>query len=269
MNVFRKMMEKGPRDTAVAGLRRAVSALERKPTISAASAATHPPLDSAFSEYLGWIEYAVAGMMARGNIDAMSFALRNLPNHAPMLEIGSFCGRSTVVLAHLKEKHGIPNHLFTCDRWNFEGQQLGSPLGDSKSVTQDDYRSYVRDSFLRNARTFCRAELPYSIEASSDAFFAQWSAAERARDVFGREVKLGGRLSFCYIDGNHSYDFAKRDFENTHRFLAPGGFVLFDDSGDGSGWEVCRVVKEVLNSGDYTLISKNPNYLFQKKDVRR
>jgi hypothetical protein len=83
--------------------------------------------------------------------------------------------------------------------------------------------------------------------------------------VLGRNVQLGGAISFCYIDGNHAYEYAKRDFENCHNFLEPGGFILFDDSADGSGWDVCNVVSEVQRSGRYELVIKNPNYLFRKK----
>jgi hypothetical protein len=72
-------------------------------------------------------------------------------------------------------------------------------------------------------------------------------------------------LSFCYIDGNHSYDVATRDFLNTDRFLTPGGFIIFDDSADGSEWEVCKVIQEVIESGSYDLLAKNPNYFFQKR----
>ena len=47
--------------------------------------------------------------------------------------------------------------------------------------------------------------------------------------------------------------------------MSPGGFILFDDSGDGSGWDVCRVVREVNTLGTYDLIGHAPNYLFRKK----
>ena len=56
-------------------------------------------------------------------------------------------------------------------------------------------------------------------------------ASGRRSDVFGRSFQLGGPISFCYIDGNHTDDLAKRDFENCDRYLEKGGFVLFDDSG--------------------------------------
>jgi hypothetical protein len=83
-------------------------------------------------------------------------------------------------------------------------------------------------------------------------------------DVFGREVALGGRIGFIYIDGNHSYAGAKLDFELADECLEEGGFMLFDDSGDASGCEVCRVIEEVKATGRYELVIANPNYMFRK-----
>ena len=117
----------------------------------------------------------------------------------------------------------------------------------------------------RNVRMFSRYDMPYTIEAFSDEFFNAWSAGERRTDILGRALTLGGPISFCYIDGNHSYDYARRDFDNVDKHLQPGGFLLFDDSGDGSGWEVCRVVQEVMRTGRYDLVAQNPNYFFRKK----
>jgi hypothetical protein len=118
---------------------------------------------------------------------------------------------------------------------------------------------------LHNVQTFCRLNLPYTIEANSDGFFQKWRSNTKLVDVFEQPTTLGGPISFCYIDGSHRYEFARRDFENTDQFLVSGGFILFDDSADGSGWDVCKVVQEVLALGAYELVAKNPNYLFQKK----
>ncbi len=225
---------------------------------------TAGPVTPLSSEYINWLTFANPGMLDRGNIDCMDYAIRHLPGGAPIVEIGSFCGLSTNVLAYLKEKHNVRNALITCDRWIFEGAENGGPLGDSSTVTHDDYRSFVRESFLRNVRMFSRADLPFTIELFSDEFFDAWAGNSRRRDVFGREVTLGGPMGFCYIDGNHTYDFARRDFENCDRYLEPGGFLLFDDSADDSEWGVRRVVREVAGSGRYRLVAKKPNYFFQK-----
>jgi hypothetical protein len=234
------------------------------PMKTVASDPLNHPVPPAWSGYLSWLTFAVPGMLSRGNVDLMSFALQHLPNNAPILEIGSFCGLSTCAISYLCFKHAIHNRFYTCDRWVFEGQVCGAHLSDHTLITHDEYRTFVRDSYLRNARFFCKPDVPYTIEVDSDTFFERWAAAESVTDVFGRDVEMGGCLSFCYIDGNHTYEFAKRDFINTDRHLVPRGFILFDDSADGSEWEVCRVVKEVLQSGSYRLVGKNPNYLIQK-----
>jgi hypothetical protein len=216
------------------------------------------------SEFLTWVRFAVPGMFLQENMTAMEYAIANMPP-GPILEIGSFCGLSTVVLSYLLDKHSKATSIFTCDKWEFEGQQLGAPLGDSPSITHDIYRAYVRDTFIRTMQTVASNRLPYTIECFSDEFFRHWFENEKAVDVFGRPVTLGGKISFCYIDGNHTYEFAKRDFENTDRMLLSGGFILFDDSADGSEWEVNQLTSAIASRYPYELVSKNPNYLFRKK----
>jgi Methyltransferase domain len=217
------------------------------------------------NEFLAWVRFAVPGMLAEENVHAMDYAVANMPSGKPILEIGSFCGLSTVVLSYLLDKGSKTTPIFTCDQWEFEGQQLGAPLGDSPSVTHDAYRAYVKDTFLRTMQTFAANQLPCSIECSSDEFFRRWFKKEQTVDVFGRPVALGGEISFCYIDGNHTYEFAKRDFENTDRALVSGGFILFDDSADGSHWKVNRLTREIASGHQYELVSRKPNYLFRKK----
>jgi hypothetical protein len=212
-------------------------------------------------DFISWISIANAGMLNKGNLLCFDYAIRNLPSTNPIIEIGAFCGLSTNLLSHFKQKHGVENQLFSCDRWMFEG--AGGNVGDS-DISHDEFRTFVRETYIRNVKMFSRSQLPHTIEMLSDDFFAAWSAAATTIDVFGRSTRLGGPISFCYIDGNHLYDFARRDFANTDRFLEPGGFVLFDDSADGSKWEVCRVIEEVKKMENYRLVIKNPNYLFQK-----
>ena len=64
-------------------------------------------------EYVKWLCFANAGMLDRGNLYCFDLAIRNLPSDAPMVEIGSFCGLSTNLIAHYKYKHGKTNTLIT------------------------------------------------------------------------------------------------------------------------------------------------------------
>jgi hypothetical protein len=214
--------------------------------------------------FVAWLTFANAGMLHAGNVYCFDYAIRNLPSAAPIVEIGSFCGLSTNAINYLKRRSGARNRLFTADKWLFEGAVFGYTVGQS-AITHDEYQAFVKESFRRNVEFFSREDLPYTIEMLSDEFFDAWREKRPVKDVFNRDIELGGAISFCYIDGNHTYDFARRDFEHADEFLEPGGFLLFDDSADGSGWEVCKVVQEVATLGRYEIVMKNPNYLFRKK----
>lgn len=214
-------------------------------------------------EYIDWLTFANAGMLAKGNIYAMKHVIDNIPSSKPVLEIGSFCGLSTNVICYLLQAGAKTNQIFTCDKWIFEGAELGGNLGNSQ-VSHQQYREFVKSTFMRNVEFFSPQNKPCTVEAFSDAFFDLWKKGEFVHDVFGRSIQLGGQFSFCYIDGNHTYEFAKRDFDNVDLYLEPGGFVLFDDSSDADPFDLARLMKEIKRKKNYQLIMKNPNYLFKK-----
>ena len=205
------------------------------------------------------LRYAIAGMLHPGNLHCFDWAIRHRPSDAPMLEIGSFCGLSTNVLVYYLCRLRSPQRLFTCDPWTFERAMRGDA-----PVSRADYAGFVKRSFVHGIETFSRARRPHSVEATSDAFFASWAARETIEDLFGRAVQLGGPLAFVYVDGNHDREHVLRDWQHADRFLEPGGFLLFDDSWDGAGWGACTVMPDVLASGRYELVCRNPNYFFRK-----
>lgn len=228
----------------------------------------HQDRSALHDDFLGWLRFANAGMLDDGNIIAMDYALRHLPTTGAIVEIGSFCGLSTNVLTHLMRRNSHPGRpLFTCDPWLFEGaDQPDVPMGDG-GITFGDYRELVKQSFIRNVRAFSRHSLPHTLEMLSEPFFEKWAEADTVIDVFDRPARLGGPIAFGYIDGDHSYDQARKDFLGVDRHLVPGGFILFDDSADGTPWEVCQLVQELLDEPAYQLIDRFPNYLFRKKST--
>lgn len=214
-------------------------------------------------EYLTWLCFANAGMMDRGNLYCMNHAIQNSVSNHPVVEIGSFCGLSANALTYLLRRNGKSNRVISCDTWSLADPARDRFLGDSQ-VTFSEYSSFIKESFTRSVELFSRDNLVYALQLSSDLFFERWATSEETTDIFGRKIELGGRISFCYIDGNHSYEFAKRDFQNADRFLEAGGFILFDDSARGSVWEVAKLMPEIVQRKDYRLVMENPNHLFQK-----
>jgi hypothetical protein len=214
-------------------------------------------------EYINWLVFANPGMLHKGNIYSMDLAISNLPTDHPVLEIGSFCGLSTNLINYLLFKYRKFNKIFSCDKWIFEGAEKGGQLGVS-GISHEQYRDFCKSSFMRNVEFFSAENKPYTIEAFSDDFFGLWKMQKSIYDIFGRNIKLGGEISFCYIDGNHSYECARKDFENADEYLDIGGYILFDDSSDSNSFGLTKLMKEIISKHRYELVIKNPNYLFKK-----
>lgn len=215
-------------------------------------------------EFVRWLGYANAGMLDPGNAWSMDYAIRHLPSDHPLVEIGSFAGLSSNVICHLLRKHGRDNPFFTCDNWDVTGQRQSGRI-DGGELTFPEYAAYVKASFVRNVGFFSPRNRPYAIEAASDEFLERWRAGAETTDVFGRAVRLGGPMSFCYVDAIHSCEAVRREFESIDLHLEPGGFILFDDSADSSPFGLNRVMREIAATGRYERVLQNPNFLFRKR----
>ncbi|CAN5623784.1 hypothetical protein BH11BAC2_BH11BAC2_11080 [soil metagenome] len=204
-----------------------------------------------------------AGMLHEGNNFLLDHAIKNAPTTGAFLEIGSFCGQSASIICYLMRKHGKTNLFFSCDKWDFEEKEF-SNYAYLLPIPYDQYRQFVKESFIRNLNFLGGAEKPFAMEMFSDDFFEIWQSNSSKSDVFNRTCKLGGNLSFAFIDGNHTYDYVKRDFENTDKYLLKGGFILFDDSADHWDFGSSNFMDEMKKNKNYALVFKNPNYLFKK-----
>jgi methyltransferase family protein len=208
--------------------------------------------------------FSIPGILEKGNLYSFEYAISHLPSSAPILEIGSYCGLSANLLAYFKRKHQVASPVITCDKWEFQKPANGSSTnGTPWPVSYKDWQRFARDSYIRNIKTFSGEDPPFTFEMTSDEFFTSWQNGESTRDILGREFALGGPLSFCFIDGNHAYNYVKRDFINCDAFLEPGGFILFDDSTLLKD-DVYKVMPEVMATGRYKLTAMNPYHLFQK-----
>jgi len=72
------------------------------------------------------------------------------------------------------------------------------------------------------------------------------------------------------VDGDHSGEQVRRDFEHVDELLVPGGFVLFDDSDEfGAFPQVTKVVREAIREHGYELVGENPHHLLRKPGASR
>lgn len=217
-------------------------------------------------EYIQWLCYILGGWLTpgSGNLRAFDHAIRQMPIGGAIVEVGSFLGLSTNIIAYLTVKYRRDNPFFACDPWLFEG--VDKPIGGYFAASSEAYRQYTKEVYKMNVNLFSGGRRPHTIESTSAQFFKLWSLGATTGDVFGGSVTLGGSISFAYVDGAHAYDAAKQDFVGVNKYLLPGGFILFDDSADGSVFGVTRVVAEVEKDPSYELVFKTPNYFFRKRE---
>ncbi len=210
------------------------------------------------------------GMLHDGNIYLMDYAIKNLPIEGVIVEIGSYGGLSANLILYLLQKYSVQKELFCCDPWIYEGYEdykgIQSETMDGRlEVKRIDYMNYVVESFKNSVQLLNPQNLPFSFRVTSNDFFTNWNHRAIETDVFGREKQLGGTISFAYIDGDHSYDQAKKDFDNVNNLLVKGGYILLDDSGNGMPFGSAIMMKEIKNNPDYEVVMVNPNYLLRKR----
>lgn len=210
------------------------------------------------------------GMLREGNIELMEYAIQNLPPTGSVLEIGSYGGLSTNVLIHLLKKHKKTNPFFTCDAWIYEGYDdhlADSPnsfIDGREDLLRSDYSTYMKNAFLSATRFLSGQNLPHSFQLYSHVFFEKWKNNEDGVDIFGNSARLGGEISFAYLDGGHAYEVAWQDFQNIAQHLVVGGYVLLDDSADTDIFGSAKMMKEIKKDSRFRVVAKKPNYLVQK-----
>jgi MMP 1-O-methyltransferase len=155
----------------------------------------------------------------------------------PCLEIGSYCGRSTVYLgAGCKCNNAT---LFSLDHHGgSEEHQPGELYFDPELFDPFLFRV---DSFRYFRQTLLAADLENTVVplvTSSSVAARQWFTP----------------LSLVFIDGGHAYETVFNDYACWHRHIISGGFLvfhdIFPDPADG-GQAPYEVYQMALSSGQF------------------
>jgi len=81
-----------------------------------------------------------------------------------------------------------------------------------------------------------------------------------------REVIQFGDFDCVFIDGNHSYEFVKKDYENYSKLIKTGGIVAFHDAlGEGERYGTPRVLSEINKDIQYIKHSNEIGIAYYKK----
>jgi hypothetical protein len=184
----------------------------------------------------GWLSGPEADLLAAAAVRALS----ELPGPHAIVEVGSYCGRATVVLGSVAQtvRPGSRVHTF-----------------DPHDGTQGE-----RDRLVQGQRASHRRLLS-NIE--------RWGLAEVVRPVVARsaDVEWSDPISLLVIDRLHDYASVATDFAQFQDHLTVGGLVAFHDCADYFPG-VRAWVDHLKTSGAYALVDQAESMVIMEKTRR-
>lgn len=173
------------------------------------------------------------GWMDPEEADTLQILANSISNGA-IVEIGSWKGLSTIKLGS-GTKSGYNQTVYAIDTFT------GSPEHKEKYGTIETYTEFmenIKDAYL------------------DDVIVPIRKTSEEAFKEFEREVGM------LFIDGDHSYEMVKKDYDMWSTLLVSGGVLAFHDN----NWEgPARVIEEVRNNGLYEEIGTAKTLTYFKK----
>ncbi|HEY9368004.1 class I SAM-dependent methyltransferase [Streptomyces sp.] len=159
----------------------------------------------------------------------------------PLLEVGTYCGRSTILLADAAREAGVV--AVTVD--HHRGSEEQQPGWEYHDATVVDPEVGLMDTLPTFRRTLRKAGL-------EDHVIAVVGRSPQAAKVWA------GELGFVFIDGGHTDEHATADYEGWAPKVAQGGLLVIHDvfpNPEDGGQAPYRIYLRALESGAFEEIS--------------
>jgi len=145
---------------------------------------------------LRWIDKHIKGHLYFSEIKILYKIIKKLPDYSVIVEIGSYLGRSTCVIAEAIKKKNIK--FYTID--TFENQDMSEGL---------------RDTY----REFCNNILPYKDKIVVKRGFS-YNVVKEFQNV---------KIDLLWIDGDHKYKACKKDIVDWLPLVSKYRRIIFHD----------------------------------------
>jgi len=184
---------------------------------------------------------AAKGFMPDDEGLALNAAGRDAASVGPLLEVGSYCGKSAVYLGAAARAAGVV--LFSVDHHRgSEENQAGWEHHDPEVVDPATGRMDTLPFFRRTIERAGLEDAVVAVVGDSPAIAAHWRTP----------------LGLVFIDGGHALDVVLADYEAWSPHVAAGGALVFhdvfEDPRDG-GQAPFEVWKRAVASGMFTPVS--------------
>ncbi len=155
------------------------------------------------------------------------------------MEIGTYCGKSTVYLGAAARETGAT--VYTVD--HHRGSEEHQPGWEYHDTTLVDEETGVFDTLTTFRRTMIRASLTDTVTAivgSSTAAARIWRTP----------------LRMLFVDGGHAEEAAQRDYDNWVHWVAGGGLLAIRDPDPADGVRASfNIARRAIDSGKFRELS--------------
>ena len=184
---------------------------------------------------------AAKGFMPDDEGLALNAAARDAASVGPLLEVGSYCGKSAVYLGAAARAAGAV--LFSVDHHRgSEENQAGWEHHDPELVDPATGRMDTLPFFRRTIERAGLEDVVVAVVGDSPAIAAHWRTP----------------LGLVFVDGGHALDVVVADYEAWSPHVAPGGVLVFHDVFEDpreGGQAPFEVWKRAVASGMFTPVS--------------
>jgi hypothetical protein len=191
------------------------------------------PILKAMNNIDGWLEQEEADLL----IAAGQCVMNKLPPPHTIVEVGSYKGRSTVVLGSVAKAVCPEAKVYAIDPHNGNVGAMDQCI-QSHSPTLDVFNHNIEKAGLRDV----------VITVQSCSVDVVWEKP----------------ISFLFIDGLHDYPNVARDFWHFHKTVRSGGIVAFHDYAEYYPG-VMTFVGEVLGLCEYRFLKKTKSLVVLEK----
>lgn len=148
------------------------------------------------------------------------------PREGVIVEIGSFKGKSAVMLGKLAEHYGF-GPIVAIDPHNFHNAELEEHRSAPGATSYDEFLENIKAAGVSRYIEVHRA---FSTEVAK---------------TFDRPIRM------LWIDGDHGYPGAKADFDGFVPHVIPGGFVALHDALHEFSGPIRVFVEDMLRSNKF------------------
>lgn len=181
---------------------------------------------------------AAKGFMPLDEGDALYAAAESVGALGPLLEVGTYCGKSAVYLGAAAKASG--STLFTVDHHRgSEENQSGWEHHDTSLIDAETGRMDTLPAFRKTIEAAGLEDVVVAIVGAATTVAKSWSTP----------------LAMLFIDGGHGVEPARADYENWTPKVMPGGLLVvhdvFTDPRDGGQAPHDEIYRPALAGGRF------------------